>query len=76
MSVPMNSAHSFYVRTSDGELCCRVCLGLRGGHDTQCALLALRGQLQELSAQLGLYVAQVRETLDSVEQLIHGAETP
>ena len=76
MTVPLvGAATGFYTRTASGDLACRVCLGLRGGHDAGCAVIALRVQLQELSGTLGLYVVQVRETLDAVERLIHGEET-
>ena len=76
VTVPIIPTHGFYTTTESGELCCRVCLGLKTTHDPQCAVIAMRVQLQELSGALGLYVAEVRETLDTLDHLLHGKETP
>ena len=76
MTVPVVVAPGFYLRTDSGDLCCRVCLGLRGEHSPRCAVIALRLRTPgDERAGSALYVAEVRETLDAVEHLIHGEET-
>ena len=75
MTVPIIPTHGFYTTTERGALCCRVCLGLKGTHDPKCAVIAMRVQLQELSGALGLYVAEMRETLDTLDHLLHGEAT-
>ena len=62
---------SFYDRTADGSRRCRVCEHLRG-HAADCPLITLRIQVQELTSQLGLYVATMRELLEDVDALVRG----
>lgn len=66
-------AHGFYLRrTHDGARCCRLCFADHGRHEADCPLVALRVQVQELGAQLGLYVATMGELLETVDALLDG----
>ena len=66
--------HGFYGRTADGVLACRLCAGLRGLHESSCAVVTVRVQLQEMTGQLGLYVSQMRELVETVDRLLHAEE--
>jgi hypothetical protein len=66
--------HQFYDFTSTGALRCRVCGELDARHATTCALVTLRIQVQELGSQLGFYVANMRELLDTVDAIMRGDE--
>jgi hypothetical protein len=63
---------SFYARTASGDLACRLCHALHGRHEPDCPLIVLHVRVQELGGQLGLYVATMREVIESVEAMLRG----
>ena len=48
---------------------CRVC-GKAGGHMPACPVVALAHELRELMAHLGVFVANMRESLETMERLL------
>ena len=63
---------TIYRATEAGALVCGVCHAPATAHAPDCAIVAVHAQVQELGAQLGLFVATMRETLDTVETLLRG----
>lgn len=57
-----------YERRADGASVCRVCQA--APHQDACPVLELDGQIRELLAHLGMFVAAMRETIETVERLL------
>jgi len=68
----MTEAPALYSVTPAGQAACRLCHALDHGHARDCPVVAVRLQLRELAAELALFVATMRETLDTVDQLLRG----
>jgi len=62
----------FYRTLETGQVVCGVCAEPAYTHAPTCPVIALHTQLRELAAQLGLFVATLRETLDTSERLLRG----
>jgi hypothetical protein len=73
---PMSEAPALYLTTSDGRTVCRLCAMLDQRHDRHCPVVTVRLQLRDLTAQLGLFVATMRETIETVDLLLRGADPP
>lgn len=67
---------TIYVRTESGRVLCGLCHGLDQTHQPNCAAVAIYTQVRELSLQLGLFVATMRETVETLEALLRGEPAP
>lgn len=63
-------ALSFTARDAGGRVICIVCRELGGIHAPTCPLVALDWQLRELAAEVGAFVANVKETLEQIGRTI------
>jgi hypothetical protein len=63
---------TIYVRTASGRVVCGLCHGVDQTHAPDCAAVTIYTQVRELSVQLGLFVATMRETVDALEALLRG----
>lgn len=63
---------SFYAPTASGQVACRLCHGVAHAHAADCPVLALRLQVRAVTAELGLFVASVRELVEQVDTLLRG----
>ena len=70
----MTAPPSFYRETPAGREC-RGCDQV-GPHAAECPLVGLRRDVREFAAELGSYVAGVREVLDRIDALLRGDEVP
>jgi hypothetical protein len=70
----MSDRVPLYTLTPSGVLACRVCHGLGYQHARDCPIVTLRWQLRELTAALGLFVASMRETVETVDMLLRGPD--
>lgn len=61
---------ALYATGPDGSVACRLCYEPGGRHAPACPAIVIHGQLKELSAQLWLFVATMRDTLDVVDRLL------
>jgi hypothetical protein len=62
----------FYQPLGEGQVVCALCAALDHRHTPGCPVITLQTQLRELTVQLGLFVATMRETLDALERLLRG----
>jgi hypothetical protein len=74
----MTERPSIYTLTGQGQVVCRLCHGLARGHTDDCPVMELRWQVREVTAQLGMFVATLRETVDHLDAVLRGGpeETP
>jgi len=66
----------FSERDGAGRVICIVCRELGGIHAPTCPLVALDWQLRELAAEVGEFVANVKETLEHIGRLIRDERAP
>jgi hypothetical protein len=66
-----DAAAGFY-RTRDGSVVCALCDAAQPTHAPDCPVRTLAAQLRELTAQLGAFVATMRETTEALERLLRG----
>jgi hypothetical protein len=59
-----------------GRLVCRVCADEGGQHYPTCALVALDTELRALAAHVGMCVAGVKESLETIGRLIRDEGGP
>lgn len=59
-----------YAPSPEGVVTCRLCYEPDGRHAPACPALIMHGQIKELSAQLWLFAAMMRETVDVLDQLL------
>jgi len=64
------------VRDGAGRLICIVCRELDGAHLPTCPIVALDGQLRELAAEVGEFVANAKETLEQIARTIRNERPP
>lgn len=63
----------FYrTRGESGQVVCRLCDAPGHAHAHDCPILTLYAQVRELTGQLGLLVATMRETTEALERLLRG----
>jgi len=65
---------AIYTTTPEGGIVCALCARRDGTHAADCAVVIVRAQLRELTAQLGMFAAIMRETLDTVDHLLRGED--
>jgi hypothetical protein len=53
-----------------GSVICIICRTADGHHAATCPLLELDGQVRELAAAVGEFVANIKETLERIGRLI------
>jgi hypothetical protein len=70
----MANASSFYTRTTNGVLRCRICHARQGAHEPDCPLMAEDVDYKELIGQLGLFVATARELLERIQARHRGPD--
>ena len=58
-----------------GRVVCRVC-GTSGRHLPTCSLVALDTELRALAAHVGMCVAGVKESLDTIGRLLRDDPAP
>jgi hypothetical protein len=58
-----------------GRRGCQVCDGTDGLHVAECPVLALEAEMQALAAAVGLFVADMRERLETLDRLLHGGSS-
>jgi hypothetical protein len=64
---PFHPASGFY-RRDGARVICAVCL--REVHDEQCPVVIIHQQLRELAAHMGAFVAETRDTMETIEALL------
>jgi hypothetical protein len=62
----------FYRTLVTGEVVCALCDMSHYAHAPDCPVLTLATQLRELTAQVGLFVATMRETTEALDRLLRG----
>jgi hypothetical protein len=62
----------FYRTDAHGAVVCRLCDAPGHAHAHDCPVLTLYAQLRELTGQVGLMVATMRETTEALERLLRG----
>ena len=67
-------AHSagFYRTRDSGLIVCALCEKAQPTHAHDCPVFTLVTQVRELTAQVGLFVATMRETTEALERLLRG----
>jgi hypothetical protein len=55
-----------------GTVVCRLCDAPGHAHAPACPVWTLATQVRELTAQVGLFVATMRETTEALERLLRG----
>jgi hypothetical protein len=61
---------SFFGRDGAGLERCKVCHRARPQHDPRCPVDALQSHTRAVAAHVGLYVADLRETLTTIERVL------
>lgn len=63
-------------RDGAGRVICIVCREQAGAHLPTCPIVALDWQLRELAAEVGEFVANVKETLEQIGRTIRNERPP
>jgi len=58
-----------FMETKDGRLRCALC-HREWGHTTTCPVVALAEHVNELASHIGIFVANMRDTLDGIVELL------
>ena len=58
-----------FLETDGDRVLCSLCRA-EYGHTTTCPVIALSGHLDDLASHVGLFVANMRESLDAIAQLL------
>jgi len=59
-----------FTQRDGARVICIVCREAGGIHQPTCPLVELDGQVRELAANVGMFVANIKETLESIGRLI------
>jgi hypothetical protein len=62
----------FYRRLESGQIVCALCHAADHAHTPACPVRTLHAQVRELTGQIGLLVATLRETVEALERLLRG----
>ena len=63
---------SFYRPRDGGGVVCALCGLSDHAHAPDCPVRTLAAQLRELTGQVGLFVATMRETTEALDRLLRG----
>jgi hypothetical protein len=61
-----------FYQTIDGQVECLLCAARDHAHTPACPVMTLDAHLRDLTGQLGLFVAAMRETTEALARLLRG----
>lgn len=72
----MRNGATLYVTTPHGQRACRLCAGSAVAHAPECPVVALRLQVREIVAELGLFISTLTEAVDQLDKLLRDDVQP
>ena len=60
-----------FTERAGGQVICIVCREVDGGHLPTCPIVALDANMKELTSHIGVFVANMRDTLEAIARIVH-----